>query len=83
MEGGTAAVTVLTRDLPANANPMDSNAPVLLTEQDGQVVYRSELLFYARLLPALLVLALIGLLGITVSWRNPGNLGRSARARRF
>ncbi len=79
-EGRTTAVTVLTRDLPANASPMDLRVPVILIEQDGQVVYQSERLFYARLLPALLVLTVIGLVGITLSWRSPGNLGRSARA---
>jgi hypothetical protein len=69
-ESRAAAVEVFTRDLPMNTKSMGSIVPVILVEQDGEAVFKSELLFYARLLPALLVLTLIGLLGITVSWRS-------------
>jgi hypothetical protein len=78
-----AAVTVLDRDLPTGANPapMGSPVPILVVEQDGQVVFRSERLFFALVLtPALLVLSVMGLVGITMDWRTLPiieSLGRS------
>jgi hypothetical protein len=72
VEGRWAAVTVLARDLPATAGPgTGSTVPVILVEQDGGVVFRSGRLILALIfIPALVLLALMGLLGSAIAWHK-------------